>query len=65
MAALPAQSFTHRQNKDGSFDSICMTCYVTIASRNYVWELGRDELEHKCNPLTVATKSADTQPQAE
>ena len=32
MAFQPTRRFPHRHNKDGSYDSICISCYATIAS---------------------------------
>lgn len=36
-------------NLDGSFDSICKLCFVTIASSNLEEELAIAEAEHECN----------------
>jgi hypothetical protein len=58
-----SQKFSHRHNDDGSFDSICMTCYATVSSKQYIWELGKDEHEHKCNPLMVTAIEPGSQPQ--
>jgi hypothetical protein len=55
--------FSHRHNKDGSFDSICMTCYATVSSKQYIWQLDNDEQEHKCSPLMVAATEPGSQPQ--
>ena len=58
-------TFSHRHNQDGSFDSICMTCYATVSSQQYVWQLGKDESGHKCNPVMVAATEHGLQPQSE
>ena len=31
-AGPDSHGFKHRKNKDGSYDSICLTCYLTAAS---------------------------------
>ena len=41
--------FSHRHNPDGSFDSICKLCFVTIASSNLEEELAIAEAKHECN----------------
>jgi hypothetical protein len=40
--------FSHRQNRDGTFDSICPRCYRTIANRTSEAYLAKDELRHVC-----------------
>lgn len=44
--------FPHRHNKDGSWDSICMKCYLTIATAPNEAELGKFESHHACKGLT-------------
>src|ERR1700732_4243991 len=41
--------FSHTRNPDGSFDSICKLCFVTIASSNLEEELAIAEAKHECN----------------
>lgn len=43
--------FAQRQNRDSSFDSICITCYQTIASANSAGELEGAERTHHCDPF--------------
>lgn len=40
--------FPHRLNQDGSYDSICPYCYMTVASHKFESSLGRFEQEHQC-----------------
>ncbi len=40
--------FTHRLNKDGTADSICLFCYSTVASLASERELGGAEANHNC-----------------
>ena len=40
--------FPHRRNRDGSFDSICLDCLLTIASHKTEDELVVAEKTHVC-----------------
>jgi hypothetical protein len=42
--------FPHRTNADGTIDSICPRCYVTIASSTWEAELEGMEAVHVCEP---------------
>ncbi len=42
-------SFARRKNHDSSIDSICTTCYQTIASANSTVELTTIEQSHMCD----------------
>jgi hypothetical protein len=44
--------FPHRQNRDGSWDSICMKCYLTVANKPTEAELAVIESCHACKGLT-------------
>jgi len=44
------QSYVHRPNKDGSYDSICTRCYATVASVRNEAELIMHEGNHTCIP---------------
>jgi hypothetical protein len=44
-----SMGFAHRPNDDGSFDSICLHCYRTIATANSVEGLMEAERLHKCD----------------
>jgi hypothetical protein len=47
-------TFPHRHNEDGSFDSICTTCFATVATEENEAKLRLYELAHICNSLQVA-----------
>jgi hypothetical protein len=50
----PLQSvFAHRNNPDGTIDSICRECLLTIASSQWEADLERAESSHKCDPHRV------------
>ena len=45
--------FVHRLNDDGTIDSICRECFVTVASVLAGNELEREERKHRCDPALV------------
>ena len=46
MAFQPAPFFPHRRNKDGSFNSICLKCFATVASHMTEEELKDQDKNH-------------------
>jgi hypothetical protein len=42
---------THRDNNDGTWDSICTVCFCTIGTRNIEKSLMQDEAVHICAHL--------------
>jgi hypothetical protein len=51
--AMPEPVFTHRQNADGSFDSICSRCLEIAASAQQEGQLSSLELMHICDPIRL------------
>ncbi|HEY4380141.1 MAG TPA: hypothetical protein VGN01_07325 [Acidobacteriaceae bacterium] len=49
MTSIVPSLFPHRVNRDGSFDSICKRCFLTIASCASETELAAAEREHMCD----------------
>ena len=47
----PKRYFHRRHNGDGTHDSICHGCYVTVATLRVESELSRFEDSHVCDPL--------------
>jgi hypothetical protein len=45
--------FAHRTNDDGSFDSIYLSCFTTVAECCTEPELQPQEQKHVCNPYAV------------
>jgi hypothetical protein len=41
--------FPHRRNEDGSFDSICPTCFATIARSKAEGGLAENEAAYVCD----------------
>ena len=49
MAADRIPFYSHRQNRDGSFDSICPRCFRTIAREKTESALRPKEETHDCD----------------
>ena len=45
--------FPHRHNHDGTFDSICDTCFVTVARVKEETDLIPFETRHVCDPVNL------------
>lgn len=43
------KDFPHRRNWDGTFDSICPSCFVTVTTKNSESELAAAEAAHVCD----------------
>jgi hypothetical protein len=48
LARFARPHFPHRHNPDGSFDSICIECFQTVATKVEEAELVSHEAEHVC-----------------
>jgi hypothetical protein len=46
--------YAHRQNEDGSYDSICPTCFATVAQSRAEAGLAEEEAAHACSPSFLA-----------
>jgi hypothetical protein len=46
-------NFPHRLNADGSYDSICTLCRLTVATAKAEDDLARHERKHECNPVRL------------
>jgi hypothetical protein len=58
---MTTENFRHRHNPDGTFDSICPRCYMTVASMEHEAQLTEAEKEHACAPfLAVKDRQADS-----
>jgi hypothetical protein len=49
----------HRKNLDGSYDSICLVCFATIASARREEDLRGPENSHVCRPGTLKQQAFD------
>ena len=56
MTYSPGPFFPHRRNKDGSFDSICLTCFATVASHLTDEELKEHDKNHLCHNTLLSKR---------
>ena len=56
MSNTQPQSFVHRRNRDGSFDSICALCAATAASAGVEADLRVGERNHSCDQYLLETR---------
>ena len=49
MDSLLTDQFLHRANWDGTYDSVCLVCYTTVArAAKYESDLDKAEEDHRC-----------------
>ena len=53
------QSFRHRENLDGTWDSICMRCYSTAAHTHAATLLTSAESGHQCDEASWTFHEAE------
>ncbi len=56
MTSRPNSLYPHRLNKDGSFDSICPTCFMTVAAAKSEIELVEYDANHICESSLLAER---------
>jgi hypothetical protein len=49
--------YAHRLNADGTFDSICLHCYLTVMQANTEQELAVAEAQHSCPPDSILARN--------
>lgn len=45
-----ASAYTHRENQDGTTDSVCRRCFATVVTASREEDLDRAEQSHCCDP---------------
>ena len=58
-------NFVHRQHSDGSWDSICLICHLTVVARANVMseaELSASDVLHKCGTSNQDRRDSGTHP---
>jgi hypothetical protein len=50
---FPCIDFSHRMNGNGTTDSICTRCFITVATSTWEADLDGAETAHKCNPARL------------
>lgn len=58
MKLLSRIAFYHRQNHDGTWDSICMKCFLTVTTAPKEEDLESSEERHDCQELMEAKKAS-------
>jgi hypothetical protein len=48
--------YLHRANRDGTFDSICIRCFVTVATAVTEFRLAEPESSHRCLPSSLSQR---------
>jgi hypothetical protein len=48
---LNTNHYAHRRNYDGTLDSVCKLCYLTVARAYRETDLGHLEVRHICQPV--------------
>ena len=56
MSLVGNLEFAHRENEDGTFDSICLSCYLTVASAEKEAALFESEKFHTCGRDDIAAR---------
>jgi hypothetical protein len=56
MADKTSVFYPHRANKDGTFDSICLRCFATVARTREEAELVAYDASHVCDYSMLSTK---------
>jgi hypothetical protein len=51
--------FPRRRDRDGSFDSICLKCLLTIANSGIETDLAKHDKFHVCNPSNLSQQAFD------
>lgn len=53
MFTLITIAYAHRQNADGTTDSICRNCFATVITASCEGDLARAEHDHTCDPSVL------------
>jgi hypothetical protein len=56
MTHTVSAAYAHRQNRDGSVDSICKTCFATVAQAKDELALTQHEGTHCCPAWILARR---------
>ena len=49
----------HRRNRNGSWDSICLTCFATVATTPFEPDLAEQDRLHVCTPAVLSQRSSE------
>ncbi|HVH89145.1 MAG TPA: hypothetical protein VM912_20680 [Terriglobales bacterium] len=51
--------FSHRPNRHGTTDSICLNCFATVCTSAWEADLERAEEQHFCDPFAWNTPEGE------
>jgi hypothetical protein len=54
--AAPLLLYSHRHNANGSYDSICLVCFATIATTQTKPEFAVYDEKHVCNQFLLSER---------
>jgi hypothetical protein len=54
--AAPLLLYSHRHNTNGSYDSICLVCFATVATTQTKPELAVYDERHVCNQFLLSER---------
>ena len=54
--------YPHRLNRDGSFDSICLICFMTVSTSKIESELDKSDANHICESSFLAERGMNIYP---
>ena len=57
MLMQKARTFAHRYTEDDLIESICMTCFLTVARSQDEQEMEANEASHACRPEPLPSAS--------
>ena len=57
MVSPARPAFVHRDNRDGTTESICRQCSVTVCTAVWEADLDRAEKNHACDPEQMAHRN--------
>lgn len=60
-----SEKFAHRATPSGTFDSICLTCFRTIATVRAEAHLAERESNHRCDPIDLRVATVKRPPASE
>ena len=50
---IRTDQFVHRQNRDNTIDSICRSCFATVATAMWEADLDAAEIDHSCDRMML------------
>lgn len=58
MALEFAPSYPHRRKADGMYESVCLTCFATIATAKHESDLTEADRKHVCGDSPLSQRAS-------